>query len=140
MGRYAWRCGPHRNGLRDALTINASLLKEGRTAISHETKCSPLKKPQTIGGVIAQPGGGGGGTVATTDEVASILVDRARLVARPSAAALNALLLTLGPTTIVGMHPGSAYPGSVNAKVIVQGTTLGGSRFVRTTTRSVRVG
>ncbi len=78
--------------------------------------------------------------VATTDEVASIVVDRASLVARPSAAALSALLLTLGPSTIVGTHPGSAYPGSANAKVTVQGTTFGGNRFVRTTTRSVRVG
>jgi hypothetical protein len=152
---------------RDALTISASLLKEGRTAIAHETRCAPLKKPSTGGGgggiVVTPVGGGGGGVVvtpvggggggpivtaggtggmlATTDAVASIVVDRASLLASPGAAlsALSALRLSIGPTTLVGTHPGSAHPGSVNAKVTVQGTTFGGNQFVRTTTRSVRI-
>jgi hypothetical protein len=172
------RRDPVPEAFRDALTINASLVKEGRTAIAHETKCSPMKQPSASGGgggivvtpvggggggvVVTPVGGGGGGVVvtpvgggggpvvtpggtggmvATTDAVGSIVVDRASLLASPSAAlsALTALRLSIGPTTLVGAHPGSAHPGSVSAKVTVQGTSSGGNRFVRTTNRAARV-
>jgi Mg-chelatase subunit ChlD len=159
----AVRRDPVPEAFREALAISTSLLKEGRQAITHETRCTPLKRPSPAGsgigqpgggsgggvvvtpvgggggGVVVAPGGGGGGIVVGSDEAASIVVSRARL-ARTPGAALSALLLTLGPTTLSAAHPGAAHPGSANAKVTVQGTTLGGSRFVRTTTRSVRVG
>jgi hypothetical protein len=44
-----------------------------------------------------------------------------------------------GPTTLQATVSGALYPGSVNAKVTVQGTTAAGVRFVRTTMRSVRI-
>ena len=177
--------------LREALAISISLGKEGRTAISHETDCSPLKRPASSGGSVVTPGGGGGvvvapgsgggvvvapgggsgvvltpgaggglvvapggggsptvtpgggGGLALGTEEASIAIDRGAInrsvLARLSSSAFAAFL-ALGPTTLVATHPGSAYPGSVTAKVTVQGTTLSGNRFARTTTRSVRVG
>jgi hypothetical protein len=44
-----------------------------------------------------------------------------------------------GPTTLQATVSGALYPGSVNAKVTVQGTTAAGVRFVRTTMRSDRI-
>ena len=44
-----------------------------------------------------------------------------------------------GPTTLQATVPGALHPGSVNAKITVQGTTGAGVRFVRTTMRSVRI-
>jgi hypothetical protein len=43
------------------------------------------------------------------------------------------------PTTLQATVSGALYPGSVNAKITVQGTTAAGVRFVRTTMRSVRI-
>ncbi|HET9547460.1 MAG TPA: hypothetical protein VFO97_06470, partial [Desertimonas sp.] len=87
------------------------------------------------------PGAGGGLALGT--EEASIVIDRAVInrsgLARLSSSAFAAFL-ALGPTALVATNPGSAHPGSVTAKVTVQGTTLSGNRFARTTTRSVRVG
>ena len=44
--------------------------------------------------------------------------------------------------TVGGQSPVECHwpPGSANAKVIVQGITAVGVRFVRTTMRSVRIG
>jgi hypothetical protein len=44
-----------------------------------------------------------------------------------------------GPTTLQATVSEALYPGSVNAKVTVQGTTAAGVRLVRTTMRSVRI-
>lgn len=101
--------------LREALALSRSLQKEGKAAIAHRTKCTSLKKLV----VPTPPGGGGEGGPVVVFPAATLAVG--------------------GPTTLHATVSGALYPGSVNAKVTVQGSTEAGVRFVRTTMRSVRI-
>ena len=112
------------------------------------------------GGVVTVPLGGGGGIVVANSAPGAPAVTADAAVDGSSTfggAAFRQLLanqlltqtisltpalaaLLSSPTSLVATHPGSAHAGSVNATVTVHGTTWGGERFVRTTTRSVRVG
>ncbi len=126
--------------LREALAISQSMQKEGKAAIAHCTKCTSLKKPVPPtppgggggGGFIVTPPGGSGATVVTPPRPGG--GGGGSVVVLPGAA-----LAVGGPTTLQATVSGALYPGSVNAKVIVQGTTAAGVRFVRTTMRSARI-
>lgn len=109
------------------------------------------------GGVVTVPVGGGVGSVvvapagvttldAATADASGLIGGRvlgellaARVLPGVALSPAVAALLT-APTTLTATHPGSPHVGSVNATVTVQGTTWSGERFVRTTTRSTRVG
>jgi uncharacterized membrane protein YgcG len=92
------------------------------------------------------PGGGGNPVLAGSaaadltvlDDLTSFLFDRPIPIGTLSGAV--AALRLFAPTMLQATYPGSSHTGSINATVNVQGTTLSGARFTRTTIRSVRVG
>ena len=146
------------------LALERAAGRPGRPLIGYRTTCKKMAAPPPSGGGTTPPGGsggGGGGVVVVTPPlggtvgggvVTTAAADESLPAADPGAIAFlrpalahglpirDLIALTRpGPARLTAQLPGSAHPGSVNATVTVQGATRDGDRFVRTTTRSVRV-
>lgn len=93
------------------------------------------------GGIVATDGGGAVNLARTGGLSAGVVVDRGLRdrLALGRLRDIRLLPIDLDKPELVGTWPATPHPGSYNATATIQGTTASGHRFVRTTTRTIRV-